>query len=154
MKVQIFLLLIFIHSLSAQPFPVDPEKSVFLELNNGEKLFGRVIDADSQQLHLVGAKVNRLIPFTQLTEASKKQFHLPPTEQEKAAPVAEFHGLNSTRLQLQKSQELLSTQLRVQHFHESILPTWRYRFYPALSLNPWLCPKQHSIFNSHFQISY
>jgi hypothetical protein len=123
-------LLMFACQAKAQVLSFDPERIVSVELANGQTLFGRIVDADTQQLHLVGARVNQLLPFSLLSESSRKSLNLLSHKPSEAAPIGEFQGLNSTRKLLKESQqELISSNPRSQT--PMILPaTWAYPLYP------------------------
>jgi hypothetical protein len=108
------LLIPFCHA-HAQILSFDPERLVSLELINQEIVSGRIIDADAGHLHLVGARVNRLIPFNILTERSRKEIKLvsAPGQPGKSSSSGEFQGLNSTRTLLKDSQQALTSSRRV-----------------------------------------
>lgn len=121
----IFCLLMFSISY-LKAFDFSANEIIQLELINGTVLTGRVIDHDAHQLQIVGYELNRLVPFSALSEASRKEFNLPEPNALSTDSLATFAGLNTTR------DNLLAAQSQFYHPEHlfPLIPAISYAVYP------------------------
>jgi len=126
----IFNILIFTAILPTQAFEFDSDVLVRLDLKDGSSCIGRIVDADAHQLHLVGAKVNRLIPYITLTDATRSELKLPVEVSQNVSVTPEFLGLNAVRATMQKQEWFRQPIVLPTYYFPTrtlvhpIIPTW------------------------------